>query len=89
MGKKRKGLGEPFGKGTKTTAGEHDSSRLLLNTYEDVANSEDEFLAHRDKILLHEGPESKKLKCLEEKGAETYYIIVQRANNVRRVPQSV
>ena len=69
MGRKRKAPGGPFGEGTKATDWEHDSSRLLVNTYEDVANSEDEFLAHRDKILLHEGPEARKLKYLEEKGA--------------------
>lgn len=69
MGRKRKASGEPFGEGIKAKNREYDDSRLLVNTYEDVANSEDEFLAHRDKILLHEGPEARKLKSLEEKGA--------------------
>ncbi|KAL8931210.1 MAG: hypothetical protein Q9211_007142, partial [Gyalolechia sp. 1 TL-2023] len=45
------------------------SSKLTINTYEDVADSEDEFFINRDKILLDEGPEQKRRRKLEEDDA--------------------
>ncbi len=39
-----------------------------IRTYEDVADSEDEFHINRDKILLNEGPEAKRRKMWEEEG---------------------
>ncbi|KAI4174717.1 MAG: hypothetical protein LQ343_002088 [Gyalolechia ehrenbergii] len=45
------------------------SSKLTINTYEDAADSEDEFFINRDKILLDEGPEQKRRRKLEEDGA--------------------
>lgn len=44
------------------------SSKLTINTYEDAADSEDEFFINRDKILLDEGPEQKRRRKLEEDG---------------------
>ncbi|KAL8719996.1 MAG: hypothetical protein Q9181_007981, partial [Wetmoreana brouardii] len=65
MGKKRKSNGRNVnGQGTGE-APEEDSKRTI-NTYEDVADSEDEFFINRDKILLDEGPAQKKRRKLEE-----------------------
>ncbi|KAF1972926.1 Sas10/Utp3 family protein [Bimuria novae-zelandiae CBS 107.79] len=62
MGKKRKAggrYGEP--KGPK-----EENSKLAINTYEDVGDTEDEFHINRDKILLDEGPAAKKLRKWRE-----------------------
>ena len=45
-----------------------DKSKLKINNYEDVADSEDEFHINRDKILLEEGPIQKKRRKLQEEG---------------------
>ena len=45
-----------------------DDSRRTINSYEDVADSEDEFFINRDKILLDEGPVQKKRRKIEEEG---------------------
>jgi len=39
-----------------------------IRTYEDVADSEDEFHINRDKILLEDGPDAKRRKRWEEEG---------------------
>lgn len=44
------------------------SSKLKINTYEDVADSEDEFFINRDKVLLEEGPDQKRRRKVEEEG---------------------
>jgi len=43
-------------------------SKLRVNTYEDVADSEDEFHINRDKILLEEGPPQKRQRRAREEG---------------------
>lgn len=43
-------------------------SRLRVNTYEDVADSEDEFHINRDKVLLEEGPAQKRQRRAREEG---------------------
>jgi hypothetical protein len=66
MGRKRKAGGRPYG---QSQPGEFEgSSKLKLDSYEDIADSEDEFAAGRDKILLEEGPEAKRRRNLKEKG---------------------
>ncbi|KAL8741310.1 MAG: hypothetical protein Q9190_006073, partial [Brigantiaea leucoxantha] len=40
--------------------------KKVINTYKDVADSEDEFFINRDRILLEEGPEQKRQRILEE-----------------------
>lgn len=67
MGKKRKAGGQPFGHGELDEAFK-DDSRLRINTYEDVADSEDEFHINRDKILLDEGPAQKRQRRIQEEG---------------------
>ncbi|MCJ1465072.1 hypothetical protein MMC07_003688 [Pseudocyphellaria aurata] len=67
MAKKRKTGGRPFGH-ERTDDVPEGHSKLRINTYEDVANSEDEFFINQDKILLEEGPAQKKQRKLEEDG---------------------
>ena len=67
MGKKRKAYGRPFGREKPRESNDADS-KLRINTYEDVADSEDEFHINRDKILLEEGPAQKRQRKIEEEG---------------------
>lgn len=67
MGKKRKASGRPFGNDESRRESKEDS-KLRINTYEDVADSEDEFHINRDKILLEEGPAKKRLRKAQEEG---------------------
>jgi U3 small nucleolar RNA-associated protein 3 len=39
-----------------------------ITTYEDIADSEDEFHINRDKVLLDEGPEAKRRRKYQEEG---------------------
>ena len=67
MAKKRKAGGRPFG----NDGNRHESngdSKLRVNTYEDVADSEDEFHINRDKVLLEENPTQKRLRRAQEQG---------------------
>ncbi|KAL8952520.1 MAG: hypothetical protein Q9183_007383, partial [Haloplaca sp. 2 TL-2023] len=65
MAKKRKAGGHNATKGRTEPDFEADSKRII-KTYEDVADSEDEFFVNRDKILLDEGPVQKKRRKLAE-----------------------
>ena len=67
MGKKRKASGRPYGHNKSQELNDADS-KLRINTYEDVADSEDEFHINRDKILLEEGPAQKRQRRLQEEG---------------------
>ena len=67
MGKKRKASGRPFGRDEPRELTDGDS-KLKINTYEDVADSEDEFHINRDKILLEESPAQKRQRKIEEDG---------------------
>lgn len=67
MAKKRKAGGRPFG--NDETRYENDGdSKLRVNTYEDVADSGDEFHINRDKVLLEENPTQKRLRKAQEEG---------------------
>ncbi|MCJ1357846.1 MAG: hypothetical protein MMC33_007842 [Icmadophila ericetorum] len=68
MGKKRKAGGKPFGQ-PSTREIRPEDAKLTINSYEDVADSEDDFFIGRDKILLEEGPERKRLRRAEEEDA--------------------
>lgn len=65
MGKKRKADGRAYG---EPKAPKNDDSKLAINTWEDVADSEDDFHINRDKVLLDEGPAAKKLRKYQEEG---------------------
>lgn len=67
MGKKRKASGQPFGRNKSQELNDADSN-LRINTYEDVADSEDEFHINRDKILLEEGPAQKRQRKIRDDG---------------------
>ena len=68
MVRRKKGGGRPFGQERTTASRPHDESRLAISTYEDVPDSEDEFLINRDKILLDEAPAQKKFRLAREEG---------------------
>ncbi|USP74458.1 uncharacterized protein yc1106_01732 [Curvularia clavata] len=65
MAKKRKAGGGASG---AFKAPKEEDSRMRINTFEDVADSEDEFHMNRDKVLLDEGPAAKKLRRYQEEG---------------------
>jgi len=64
---KRKAGGQPYGQ-SKSKVQEKQNTKLNISTYEDVADSEDEFHINRDKILLDEGPEAKRRRKWGEQG---------------------
>ncbi|KAL1962692.1 hypothetical protein VTN77DRAFT_9236 [Rasamsonia byssochlamydoides] len=64
MGKKRKAGGRPYGEAAVKKDDPALQSKYDINeTFDD---SEDEFIAGRDQILLEEGPEAKRRRKLEE-----------------------
>ncbi|KAI2470651.1 Sas10 C-terminal domain-containing protein [Annulohypoxylon bovei var. microspora] len=66
MGKKRKasnGPSQPKGPREYDPA---DARLGPINSYEDVADSEDEYFMNKDQILLDDGPKSKKQRRVEE-----------------------
>ncbi|KZF26465.1 hypothetical protein L228DRAFT_242942 [Xylona heveae TC161] len=65
MAKKRKASGRPAGSSGPREVNDADA-KLRVNTYEDVADSEDDFHMGRDKILLEEGPNEKRRRKLQE-----------------------
>ncbi|KAF2120421.1 Sas10 C-terminal domain-containing protein [Lophiotrema nucula] len=67
MGKKRKAGGRPFGEPRAEHGG--NESKLRITTYEDVADSEDDFHLNQDKILLDEAPAAKRLRKWKEQDA--------------------
>ena len=66
MAKKRKAGGRAYG---DAKASKNDDSKLAINSWEDVADSEDEFLMNREKVLLDEGPAAKRLRKYQEEGS--------------------
>ncbi|KAI1374616.1 Sas10 C-terminal domain-containing protein [Hypoxylon crocopeplum] len=69
MGKKRKassGTSEPKGPREYDPA---DARLGPVNTYQDIADSEDEYFMSKDQILFDDGPKSKKQKHLEDEEA--------------------
>ncbi|KAL3427908.1 sas10 utp3 family protein [Phlyctema vagabunda] len=67
MAKKRKATGRVASSGPK--AFNPADGKLSINTYEDVADSEDEFHINRDKILLDDGPDAKRRRKFAEEDA--------------------
>ena len=67
MAKKRKAPGAPRSAVTSKENGD-ERVRLNVNSYEDVAGSDDEFHINRDQILLDEGPEAKRRRKWQEQG---------------------
>jgi U3 small nucleolar RNA-associated protein 3 len=69
MGKKRKARRSPIGRLGEDQA--HPDVQTKYDANEEFTNSEDEFFAGRDKILLEEGPATKRRKKAEEEGMFT------------------
>jgi U3 small nucleolar RNA-associated protein 3 len=51
-----------------------------ISTYEDVADSEDEFHIQRDKIMLDEGPDAKRRRKWAEHGIDLLQVNLQAFN---------
>ncbi|KAL9099857.1 MAG: hypothetical protein Q9163_004705 [Psora crenata] len=66
---KQKSSSRPFGQTGHNKSWDHEKSKLAINTFEDVADSEDEFHINRDKILLEEGPAQKRQRISQEEDA--------------------
>jgi U3 small nucleolar RNA-associated protein 3 len=58
------------------------SSKLTVNSFEDVADSEDEFLINRDKISLAEGREAKRRRKMREDGTALILQIHKSSPNI-------
>jgi U3 small nucleolar RNA-associated protein 3 len=67
MARKRKATGRRNARNEVKPLGPADA-KLRINTWEDVADSEDEFHINRDKILLDDGPAPKKRRRLQDEG---------------------
>lgn len=68
MAKKRKASGRT-GAAENASGFEPRGGKLdPITTYEDVADSEDEFHIQRDKLLLDEGPDAKRRRKWQEDG---------------------
>jgi U3 small nucleolar RNA-associated protein 3 len=64
MAKKRKASG----RAAEPQEPREEDSKMRITTFEDVADSEDEFHMNRDKVLLEEGPAAKRLRKWKEQG---------------------
>ena len=72
MGKKRRANGQTINDSVPQKPSSS-NSKLRVNTFEDVADSEDEFHMNRDKVLLEEGPLQKRQRMAREEGRGTKY----------------
>lgn len=68
MGKKRKASGKPFGDSRVRDYDPADSKLGPINTFADVADSEDEYHLTRDKILFDDAPDEQRKKQWQEEG---------------------
>ena len=73
MARKRKAGG---GASRAPKAPKEEDSRMRINTFEDVADSEDEFHMNRDKILLDEGPAAKRMRKYQEEGLSSHAVSI-------------
>lgn len=67
MAKKRKAKGAPSGS-ADVKRSKNDESKFVINSYEDVEDSEDEFHRNRDKILLDESTAQRTQRRIQEEG---------------------
>lgn len=72
MGRKRQAGGWSSGHGEPAEVTQ-EKALLRINTYKDVADSEDEFFDNQDKILLAEGPAQKRQRKAQEDGNKKPY----------------
>lgn len=78
MGKKRKASGRTATANVPKEFDPEDGKLGPIDTYEDVADSEDEFHINRDKILLDEGPDAKRRRKWEEEGEPNLRVLSSR-----------
>lgn len=78
MAKKRKAA--VAGKDVENLDGNDDRRvRMKINSYEDVAGSDDEFMINRDKILLGERPDVARAKRYKEQGGWTLHTCIDKS----------
>jgi hypothetical protein len=75
MAKKRKASGRPYGRSEAREVRDADAKIKPIQSFEDVANSEDEFHVNRDKILLEDTAEQKRRRRWKEEGAFVRYML--------------
>jgi U3 small nucleolar RNA-associated protein 3 len=69
MAKKRKASGRPTAAVEEKGWVQSKGGKIgPITTYEDVADSEDEFHINRDKVMLDAGPDAKRRKKWQEQG---------------------
>lgn len=68
MAKKRKVSGHSAAEETPAGWNNQGGKMNAINSYEDVADSEDEFHINRDKIMLEDGPDVKRRRKWQEEG---------------------
>ncbi|KAI9827481.1 MAG: hypothetical protein M1832_004831 [Thelocarpon impressellum] len=68
MGKKRKAPGQQNGKAGPREVDDRDARLGPISTFEDVPDSEDDFMINRDKVQLEDGPEEQRRKKWREEG---------------------
>lgn len=80
MGRKRK-AGSQSSTHVEPADLSQEKALLRINTYEDVADSEDEFFDNQDKILLAEGPAQKRQRKAQEDGIKRFSGMSYCTNN--------
>lgn len=68
MAKKRKASSRSKGEDNVSGFEERGGKHRAITTYEDVADSEDEFHINRDKVMLDDGPDAKRRRKYAEEG---------------------
>lgn len=80
MGRKRKAGGPSSAHGEPADITQ-EKALLRINTYKDVADSEDDFFDNQDKILLDEGPAQKRQRKAQEDGIKNCFSRMCCTNN--------
>jgi U3 small nucleolar RNA-associated protein 3 len=68
MVKKRKISSRPVTEDSVAGWNDRGGKLAAINSYEDVADAEDEFHINRDKIMLDDGPDAKRRRKWQEEG---------------------
>ncbi len=68
MAKRKRGGAHAQSQQRRPSFDENQKVKLNVNSYEDVAGSDDEFHLNREKIFLDNGPDAKRRRRLEEQG---------------------
>jgi U3 small nucleolar RNA-associated protein 3 len=68
MAKKRKVSSHPAAGDPPSRWNDRDGRLGAINSYEDIADSEDEFHIDRDKIMLDDEPDAKRRRKWQEEG---------------------